>query len=116
MGDAAIERGDAVVERGNGTETPGVGDAGWELASWNEWTLCGVECEVEEFGEGVLVRVSEGVRVFRERGLLRDTFRSFSNGDGYSREYVWDGGDCIGSHLPLVQTSDLWSSHISSSE
>lgn len=41
--------------------------------------------EVDEDGEGVLVRVRLGVRVFLDRGLLKETLRSLSNGDGFDR-------------------------------
>ena len=36
----------------------------------------------DDESDGVLVRVREGVRVFRERGRLKETLRSLSYGDG----------------------------------
>ena len=83
MGDALAPRvvtaGEAVTERGRGTAMAGNGDGG---SSFTGNVLRGVECDRDEDGEGVLVRVREGVRVLRERGLLNDTFRSLSNGEG----------------------------------
>lgn len=46
-----------------------------------DWELCGVEFEVDEVGEGVLVRVRLGVRVFRDRGRRIETFRSLLKGE-----------------------------------
>lgn len=40
--------------------------------------------DVEDEGDGVSVRVKEGVRVLRDRGLRKATFRSLSNGEGYT--------------------------------
>lgn len=63
-----------MVEGGRGIDNAGSGEKGTDMVE------CGVECEEEEVGEGV-VRVSDGVRA-RTRGLRKDTLRSLSKGDG----------------------------------
>lgn len=75
--------GDAVAERGRGIARAGSGDTARDLSCWKELGLRGVECVEVEASDGVLVRVNEGVRVFRERGRLSETLRSLSNGDAW---------------------------------
>lgn len=86
IGDAEVARdagmGEAVAERGKGTDSAGIGEVGRDTAYWTEWALCGVECEVDEEGEGEFVRVRLGVRVLRDRGRRKETFRSLSNCEG----------------------------------
>lgn len=61
----------------------------------------GVECDVDEFGEGV-VRVREGVLArVREGGRRKDMFRNLSNGDAWIILYFM-------SYISLSGSAHLW--------
>ena len=70
-----------MAERGGGIACVSDGGLSCDLDSWLDTELLGVEFVDDEASE--LVRVREGVRVFRESGRLRETFRSLPYGDGW---------------------------------
>ena len=74
--------GEAATERGRGAARALIGETSGEWDCCKEVELRGVEWVDDDESEGVLVRVREGVRVFRERGRLNETLRSLSYGDG----------------------------------